>query len=97
MPNINEWYYSLLKGRIAAHVARGHDKPNAVIASIRTIFAKGHISLEAVQRMLKEVQYETVQPFLGPPWHRPERVERFEVIRDGLNAGLAGHSSYPIA
>lgn len=86
MLDVSEWYYRQLKGRIAAHVARGRDKPEAIVKSARTILARGDISPEALARILQEVQIESVQPFLGPPCNQPERFGRFGPLKSGLSA-----------
>lgn len=84
LPEIRDWYYALCKGRVANYVARGEERPERVIKPIQTIKAKGNISEEAVERMLAEIDSESVRPFLGPPWNQPERLQRFWAIRDSL-------------
>lgn len=86
MIEIAEWHYRRLKGRIASHVARGGDRPQAIIKSAQTMLAKGDISPESIARILEEVQAESVQPFLGPPWNQPERSERFTLLKSSLSA-----------
>jgi hypothetical protein len=86
MLEVGEWYYRQLKGRIAGHVARGSDRPAAIVKSARTIVARGDISPEALARILEEVQIESVQPFVGPPWNQPERFGRFRLLKSSLSA-----------
>jgi len=86
MIDIPEWYRSLVKDRIAKYVARGQDKPESIIKSTRTIVARGDVSPEDLARILEEVQIESVQPFLGPPWNQPERVGRLGHLKSGLSA-----------
>ena len=86
MFDVREWYRRQLKGRIAGHVARGLDRPEAIMKSARTIVARGDVSPAALTRILGEVEIESVQPFLGPPWNQPERVERFTLLKSGLSA-----------
>ena len=85
MSDISDWYYGLLKGRIASHVASGGDDPRAIIKSARTILAKDNIGPEALPKILDEVEKETVQPFLQPPWYQPDRLERFRLLKIGLS------------
>jgi len=86
MFDVSEWYRRQLKGRIAGHVASGLDKPGAIIKSARTILARGDVSPEALARILREVQIESVEPFLGPPWSQPGRMERFRLLKSSLSA-----------
>ncbi len=81
---IKEFYYALCKGRICSYVARGNDKPERILKSIRTIMAKGRIDQEAIQGMLVEVDLLSVRPFLGPPWNQPERLGRFQAFKGTL-------------
>ncbi|MGO9267623.1 MAG: hypothetical protein ACLQBA_22525 [Candidatus Binataceae bacterium] len=84
MLDIVEWNSNLLKGRIASHVARGTDNRKAIIKSIRTTLAKGNLAPEALPRILDEVERDSVQPFLKPPWNQPERLERFRLLKIDL-------------
>lgn len=81
MLDFNEWNYSRYKGRIAAFVARGKERPEPIIKSIRTTMAKGNLDRTALERMLAEVEAQSVHPFLGPPWNQPQRLERLRVIK----------------
>lgn len=80
--DFREWNYARCKGRIAAFVARADEKPERIIKSIQTTIAKGNLDHTALERMLAEVESQSVKPFLGPPWNQPERLERFTVIKD---------------
>jgi hypothetical protein len=82
--NISEWHYRRLKGRIASHVARGSDNQKAIIKSAQTMLAKGELGLEELRRMLGEVENDSVQPFLQPPWNQPDRLSRFRLLESGL-------------
>jgi hypothetical protein len=86
MFDVDEWYYRQMKGRIAAHVASGGDKPLAIVKSARTIVSRGDLDRQALARMVAEVEAESVRPFLGPPWNQPERLERFDVLKSELLA-----------
>lgn len=86
MLEVGERYYRQLKGRIAGHVARESDRPAAIVKSTRTIVARGDISPDALARILEEVQIESVQPFVGPPWNQPERFERFRLLKSSISA-----------
>lgn len=82
--DFNEWNYARCKGRITAYVSRGKEKPERIIKSIRTTMAKGNLGSEALERILQEVERESVQPFLGEPWNQPKRLERFRLIKEQL-------------
>lgn len=86
MLDTGEWYYRLVKGRIAVHVARGGDNTGAIAKSARTIASRGDLDPGALARMIAEVEYETVQPFLGAPWNQLQRLERFNLLRASLLA-----------
>jgi hypothetical protein len=84
MSDIQDWYRRLLKGRIASHVARGTDNPNAIVASARTIIGRAALENEMLEDILVEVRAESVEPFLGAPWNQPKRAERFESLKSSL-------------
>lgn len=84
MSDIRKWHRSLLKGRIAAHVARGTDSPNAIVKSTRTVMERNNLPHEMLEGILAEVNAESVKPFLTPSWNQPERAERFRSLRSYL-------------
>lgn len=85
--NTEEFEYRICKGRVQSYVARAKEPPDRIIKSIRTFQSRGRINQVDVERILKEVQTETVAPFLGPPWNKPERQGRFQIIKDALIRG----------
>ncbi|GEM_PF-6185635 len=86
MFDVNECYYRQVKGRVASHVARGGDRPEAIVKSARTIVGRGDLKAEALPRIMGEVESESVRPFLGPPWNQPERLGRFNHLKCLLEA-----------
>lgn len=84
MSDTREWYRSLLKGRIAAHVARGTDRPNAIVKSTRTTIERNALGHAILEEIFAEVNAESVNPFLGPPWNQPQRAERFRSLKSSL-------------
>jgi hypothetical protein len=82
MLEMDKWYYLQVKGRIAAHVARGTDKPDAIAKAARTIVSRSHVGQDALA--ITEVESESVRPFLGPPWNQPPRLERFNNLKSCL-------------
>ncbi len=82
--NIDEFEYRLCKGRVQSYVARAKEPPDRIVKSIRTFQSSARIKRDEIERMLNEVQRESVIPFLGPPWNQPKRQERFQVIRAAL-------------
>jgi hypothetical protein len=86
MFDLDEWYYRQLKGRAAAHVARGGDRPEAIVKAARTIIGRGGLKSQALATIVAEVESESVRPFLGPPWNQPERLGRFEDLTSLLEA-----------
>jgi hypothetical protein len=84
--DVEQWCYRLVKGRIASHVARGTDEPNTVVKFTKTLLARRRLGGDTLQRVLEEVNSESVQPFLALPWNQPERLERFRVLKSGLLA-----------
>ena len=81
MFDMEERYYRQVKGRVASHVARGGDRPEAIVKYARTIVGRGDLNPEALARIVSEVESESVRPFLGPPWNQPERLGRFEQLK----------------
>lgn len=84
MSDIREWYRSLLKGRIVAHVARGTDNPNAIVKSTRTTIRRNDLAHEMLEAIFAEVDAESVKPFIGAPWNQPQRAERFHSLKSAL-------------
>jgi hypothetical protein len=88
MTDLQQWSYQQVKGRIASHVARGTDNLQAVIKSTFTMSAKCGMGREALEKMLDEVNAESVLPFLQSPpqspWRQPERLERFVRLKSLL-------------
>ncbi len=85
--NIEEFEYRICKGRVQSYVARAKEPSQQIIKSIRTFMSQGSINTADVERMLNEVQTESVLPFLGPPWNKPEREARFKLIKGALIGG----------
>ena len=84
MSDTRVWYRSLLKGRIAAHVARGTDNPNAIVKSTRTTIERNGLGRGILEEIFAEVNAESVKPFLTPPWNQPQRAERFRLLKSSL-------------
>lgn len=84
LPKIREWHYARCKGLIVGHVRDGKGKPETVVKSIQTSLSKNNVADAAITKMLAEVEAESVRPFLGPPWNKPERMVRLNVIMDYL-------------
>jgi hypothetical protein len=84
MLDFNEWNYERCKGQAASYVARGRGTPDRIAKSVLTTMAKGNLDRESLERILDEIESESVLPFLDPPWNQPERLERFRAIKDGL-------------
>ncbi|HXG50823.1 MAG TPA: hypothetical protein VNN77_05370 [candidate division Zixibacteria bacterium] len=82
--DFNGWNYERCKGQAVSYVARGRGKPDRIANSVRTTMAKGNLDRESLERMLGEIESETVRPFFGSPWNQPERLDRFRAIKDGL-------------
>ncbi len=81
---VEEFEYRTCKGRVQSYVARAKEPPNRIVKSIKTFRSSGRIKQGEVERMLNEVQRESVIPFLGPPWNQALRQERFQLIRAAL-------------
>lgn len=79
--NIEEFEYRVCKGRVQSYVARAKEPPQRIVKAVRTFMSRGHINTADLERMLSEVETESVLPFIGSPWNKPERKERFHVIR----------------
>ncbi|MGO9061687.1 MAG: hypothetical protein ACLQU2_30585 [Candidatus Binataceae bacterium] len=84
MADIEGWCRSVVKGRIAAYVARGTDNPNAVIKSTRTMMKRNNLGQEILEGIFAEVNVESVKPFPGPSWNQPQRGERFSSLKSAL-------------
>lgn len=85
--NIEECEYRICKGRVQSYVARAKEPPQRIVKSIQTFLSNARIKHGEVERMLNEVQRDSVLPFLGPPWNQPQRQERFQLIKDALIRG----------
>lgn len=85
--DIHEFEYRICKGRLQSYVARAKEPPGRIVKSIRTFLSNARIEHDDVERMLNEVQRDSVVPFLGPPWDQPQRQERFQLIKDALIRG----------
>ncbi len=84
--NIVQFEYRICKGRVQSYVARAKEPPQRIVKAIHTFMSRGRINLADVERMLKEVETESVLPFLRPPWNQADRESRFEMIKDALIA-----------
>lgn len=84
--NIEEFEYRICKGRVQSYVARAKEPAERIIKSIQTFLSNARIKHGEVERMLNNVQRESVIPFLGPPWNQRERQQRFQLIKDALIA-----------
>jgi hypothetical protein len=87
----NGWIYKWCKGLICSYVARGSNKPETIGKSLATTMANGEIDRNALEEILKAIDEETVQPFLGrlePRWNQPERLERFRAVRSAIHMTL---------
>ena len=82
--NFEEFEYRICKGRLRSYVARAKEPPDRIAKAIRTFLSSARIREDDVERMLNEVQRESVIPFLDPPWNQPQRQERFQLIKDAL-------------
>ena len=81
---IEEFEYRICKGRVQSYVARAKEPPDRIVKSIRTFISNARIEHDDLERMLNEVQRESVAPFLGSPWNQPKRHERLQLIRVAL-------------
>jgi len=84
MFDAERWCRSVVKGRIAAYVARGTDNPNAIVKSARSIMKRNNLGQEYLEGIFAEVSVESVKPFLGPSWNQPQRAERFSSLKSAL-------------
>lgn len=65
MSDTRVWYRSFLKGRIAAHVARGTDNPNAIVKSTRTTIERNGLERGILEEIFSEVNAESGRSLLG--------------------------------
>jgi len=86
--DLNEWNLAWCKGLISSYVARGQDRPERIAKSLATTMAKGELDRNSLQGMLTVIERESVQPFLGPQWNQPERLERFQAVRSAIHLTL---------
>ncbi len=82
--DVREWNYARCKGQVVSYVAKGRGIPDRIIKSIWTTVSKGNLNLADFQRMLAEIESESVMPFLRAPWNQPERLKRFQTVSDSL-------------
>ena len=80
--DFSQWNYERCKGLVISYVVKGRGHPERIAKSIRTTMSRGNLSHEALDQMLIEIDKETVQPALTPPWNQPERMERFQLIKN---------------
>lgn len=73
---ITNWQYETLKGKIVGCV-RGKETAGRVAKYIRTAFRSARLPAGILDRMLAEVERESVRPFLGHPWNQADRLHRF--------------------
>lgn len=71
--SIQEWHYEQTKGKIRSYVAREREPFPKVAKTVFALRKTGRSSSVQIERMFQEVFSESVQPFLGPPYHQPCR------------------------
>jgi len=59
-----EWFYKLYKGKIQSYVARGEESLTKICKTMETAMEKGHVSKQDLEKMLIEVEIESVKPFI---------------------------------
>lgn len=72
----------MAKGKIIGCVC-GHEDPDSVVKFVRTAILKRRLPVEQLPRMLQEVEYESVRPFMRAPSH-VDRGSRFNQFRQAL-------------
>jgi hypothetical protein len=79
MMDFSEWWRSTVKGQIVACV-RGRAGSDRVARYIDTAVRRQRLTRHDVERLLREVERESVRPFMGPPWSQPERQSRLDAL-----------------
>jgi len=82
---VNLWFYELYKGKLQSFVAREKESISKVTKTLNTALKKGQISSSDLEKMLFEVQRDTVDAFVK--WaNYSARKERLEEVKKGLTS-----------
>lgn len=79
---IGEWYYRWAKGKAQSFVASETEPLAKVIKTLSTVLQDGRISLEDVERMLPEIERESVEaPFIRRQPYYFDRRKRLDQLK----------------
>jgi hypothetical protein len=84
-------YISQIKGKIESYIVSEKEPLSKLIKYIRTIREKHQITNPELRRILRQIKYEVVIPFLKPSGgvlYQPERLARFEKLCHELGVQL---------
>ena len=78
---VAKWQRQRCKGYIETWVTRPRQPLRTVSATIETIARKHSIPSPELHAIVDEVRRDSVDPFIGPPWHNgPQRQGRLEEL-----------------
>ncbi len=80
---IKHWHYSLVKGKIQSFVGREKESLEKIGKTVKTYLEKGQLSKEDLEKILKEVENETVDAFKNQEFYE-ERKDRLGELKKYL-------------
>ncbi len=80
---VKSHYYAMSKGRIARFVAREKENPSTISKALKTLIRNGHLSVQDLNKILLEVENETVEAFAIDASY-VGRKERLTMLREEL-------------
>lgn len=78
------WYYNLCKGKVRSYVAREKETLAKITKTIKTLLEKKQISMSDLEKILSEVEVESVESFREQSFYL-DRRKRLNRIKETLN------------